>query len=175
MTQFAELESTTDERRGYRAGEGGHVRTQAEHPPGGEGLALALRLDGRSRSDDDGVPDEVTGRLADEHLVLLGGLLEPRGDVDRIACRELLVGEALPEITSPVLTPIRVAMRTPYSRSRSALTRSRPSRISSAARTARSASSSWTAGTPNTATIASPMNFSTVPPCRSSVACIVSK
>ena len=39
--------------------------------------------------------------------------------------------------------------------------------ISPAARTARSASSSWSTGTPNTATTASPMNFSTVPPCRS--------
>ena len=80
-----------------------------------------------------------------------------------------------PTITSPVLTPVRVAIRMPYSRARSSFTRSRASRISNAARTARSASSSWTAGTPNTATIASPMNFSTVPPCRSSVACIASK
>jgi len=37
------------------------------------------------------------------------------------------------------------------------------SRIRSAARTARSASSSWMAGTPKTASIASPANFSTVP------------
>ena len=36
--------------------------------------------------------------------------------------------------------------------------------ISSAARTARSGSSSWVAGTPKTASIASPANFSTVPP-----------
>ena len=35
--------------------------------------------------------------------------------------------------------------------------------ISRAARTARSASSSWMAGTPKTASIASPANFSTVP------------
>ena len=41
------------------------------------------------------------------------------------------------------------------------------SRISSAARTARSASSSCTTGIPNTATRASPITFSTVPPCRS--------
>ena len=38
------------------------------------------------------------------------------------------------------------------------------SRIAIAARTARSASSSCTTGAPNTATTASPMNFSTVPP-----------
>ena len=36
--------------------------------------------------------------------------------------------------------------------------------MSFAALTARSASSSWASGMPNTATIASPMNFSIVPP-----------
>ena len=41
------------------------------------------------------------------------------------------------------------------------------SRISTAARTARRASSSCTAGNPNTAITASPMNFSTTPPWRS--------
>src|SRR5580658_1308498 len=39
------------------------------------------------------------------------------------------------------------------------------SRNPMAARTARSASSSWRTGTPKTAMTASPMNFSTVPPC----------
>jgi hypothetical protein len=42
------------------------------------------------------------------------------------------------------------------------------SRIASAARTARSGSSSWEAGAPNSAITASPMNFSTVPPNRTS-------
>ena len=45
----------------------------------------------------------------------------------------------------------------------------------SAARAPRSASSSWTVGTPNTAITASPMNFSTVAPCRSSTVREVSK
>ena len=47
--------------------------------------------------------------------------------------------------------------------------RSNPSRIARAARTARSASSSRATGAPNTATTASPMNFSTVPPKRSAL------
>ena len=42
------------------------------------------------------------------------------------------------------------------------------SRIASAARTARSGSSSCATGAPKTAITASPMNFSTVPPKRSS-------
>ena len=47
--------------------------------------------------------------------------------------------------------------------------------MSEAARTARRASSSWSCGIPNTAITASPMNFSTVPPWRSSTARISSK
>ena len=57
--------------------------------------------------------------------------------------------------TSPVFTPMRAWM-SPIART--------ASRISSAARTARRASSSWTTGIPNTATSASPITFSTVPP-----------
>ena len=72
-----------------------------------------------------------------------------------------------PATTSPVLTPIR----RPTSLSCRAPTRSandgKASRIASAARTARSASSSCACGTPKTARIASPMNFSVTPPCRS--------
>jgi hypothetical protein len=44
------------------------------------------------------------------------------------------------------------------------------SRIANAARSARSGSSSFAIGAPKTATTASPMNFSTVPPKRSSSA-----
>ena len=80
-----------------------------------------------------------------------------------------------PATTSPVFTPIRAASETPWSRSSSLLRTSRASRISAAARTARRASSSWIAGTPNTAITASPMNFSTVPPWRSSAARISAK
>ena len=47
--------------------------------------------------------------------------------------------------------------------------------MSAAARTARSASSSCSCGMPNTAITASPMNFSTEPPWRSSAVRIASK
>jgi hypothetical protein len=49
---------------------------------------------------------------------------------------------------------------------------SRRPRDTRAARHARSASSSCAAGTPNTAITASPMNFSTEPPCDSTIAFI---
>ena len=68
-----------------------------------------------------------------------------------------------PRLTSasPVLTAIRTC---------SASCSCAQSRIASAARTARSGSSSWAVGAPKTAITASPMNFSTVPPWRSSSA-----
>jgi len=72
---------------------------------------------------------------------------------------------SVPVTTSPVLTPMRP--RTPSS--------GNASRISTAARHARNASSSCTTGTPNTAITASPMNFSTLPPCRSTISFIRSK
>ena len=76
--------------------------------------------------------------------------------------------EASPATTSPVLTPIRSAIRVPKRRSSSSFRAPRRACISSAARHARSASSSCASGTPKTASTASPTNFSTVPPCRSS-------
>jgi hypothetical protein len=72
---------------------------------------------------------------------------------------------SVPVSTSPVLTPIRPS--TPSS--------GNASRISTAARHALSASSSCATGTPNTAITASPMNFSTVPPCDSTISFIRSK
>jgi hypothetical protein len=71
----------------------------------------------------------------------------------------------VPVTTSPVMRPIRP--RHPIS--------GKASRISRAARTARNASSSCTTGTPKTAITASPMNFSTDPPWRSTIAFMRSK
>ena len=95
IAQLAELAAATDEGRRDRPGEGGHVRAQAEQPPGNERPALALRLDLAGGLRRDGLPDEVVGRLAEEHLARLGGLLESRSHVDGIARRELLVGHGL--------------------------------------------------------------------------------
>ena len=72
---------------------------------------------------------------------------------------------AVPVTTSPVFTPIRPTI--PSS--------GHDSRISMAALHALSASSSCESGTPNTAITASPMNFSTVPSCDSTIPCIRSK
>ena len=64
---------------------------------------------------------------------------------------------------SPVFTPTRNRSGAPPIASNS----SAASTIRNPARTARSGSSSCAAGTPNTPTTASPMNFSTTPPCAS--------
>ena len=66
---------------------------------------------------------------------------------------------------TPLFTPIRMCSSLPMSAAFSSSTRDRTAR---AARTARSGSSSWATGAPKIATTASPMNFSTVPPYRSS-------
>ena len=64
---------------------------------------------------------------------------------------------------SPVSSPARACSPCSGSSAATAATSSRP------ARTARSASSSWAVGAPHTAITASPMNFSMVPPWRSTI------
>lgn len=82
---------------------------------------------------------------------------------ETIACRCV----AEPVTACPVLIPIRISSRTPTASSRRALNPVSASRIARAAEAALRASSSRTVGTPKTAITASPMNFSTVPPCSS--------
>ena len=53
---------------------------------------LALRLERGRRLDLDGVAHQPVGRLAEQDLARLGRLLEPRGDVDRVAGRQPLLG-----------------------------------------------------------------------------------
>ena len=95
IAQVREFAAATDEGRRDRAGEGRHVRTQAEQPPGNERPALALRLDLTRLLRRDGFADQVVGRLAEEHLAGLGSLLESRGHVHGVAGRQLLVGDRL--------------------------------------------------------------------------------
>ena len=71
-----------------------------------------------------------------------------------------------PAMTSPVFTPMRARILIPQVRSNSSFSSWSAPRISTPARTARRASSSCNRGMPNTAMMASPMNFSVVPPWR---------
>ena len=61
------------------------VRAHLEQPESSQGLGLALRRDRRDRLDLDGVPHQPVGLLAEQHLARGGRLLEPGGDVDRVA------------------------------------------------------------------------------------------
>ena len=82
---------------------------------------------------------------------------------------------ASPNTTSPVAIPVRTTSRTPQVSSSRSLRMARARCVSAAASTARSASSSWRTGSPKTATMASPMIFSIVPPWDSKTARISSK
>ena len=95
LAELAELFATTDERRADGARKGRHVGMNAQQPPRGERLTLALRHDTAGRLDNDGVPDKAIGPLADEHLALLCSLLEPRRHIDGIARRKLLIRGAV--------------------------------------------------------------------------------
>ena len=83
----------------------------------------------------------------------------------------------MPWPSAPTVTaasPVSTAARAWSGTSPSAMELT-PATIARAERTARSASSSWAVGAPHTAITASPMNFSIVPPCPSTIRRATSK
>ena len=131
-------------------------------------LSLPLQLERLDGVDRDGVSNEREGLGADQDLSGRSRLLESRGHVDRITRNERL---ALAGYDLARVDPVRNESATESSSPR-AVSRSR---ISATARTARRASSSCATGMPKTAIAASPMNFSIVPPWRSTISRISSK
>ena len=119
----------------------------------------------RRGSSRDGVADEPLRRLADQNLAGRGRLLQPLRGVDRVAGGERRRASPVDHLAG-VDRRSGSASRAP-ARARARRSAAPRPRISSAARTARSASSSCARGRPKTAITASPMNFSTVPPWRS--------
>ncbi len=69
---------------------GGSFRLDVGEAVGRQRFGLAFQLERRDWLGGDCVPDEPEGRLADQDLARGGGLLEPGGDVDRIARDERL-------------------------------------------------------------------------------------
>jgi hypothetical protein len=108
------------------------------------------------------VSDEPVRRVAEQDLPRLGDLLESRGDLHCIARREALGGSGHDHARTHTDAGLNSEC-------------GRAFRISIADRQARSASSSCAAGMPKTAITASRMNFSTVPPCASTIPFIRSK
>ena len=96
----------------------------AQQPVGGNRLGLALQLEGLDRLDVGCVANERERRLADQHVARLRRLLQPSGDVDRIARREPLL--ASPSPPRPVMT--RSVPASPSSGKRIAHLRRRPHR-----------------------------------------------
>ena len=73
------------------------------------GSAFPFSESGATRSTSTASLRKPTGLLADQDLARLRGLLQPGGDVDRVAGREPLLRS--PATTSPVLTPVRSSQR----------------------------------------------------------------
>ena len=65
--------------------------TDTHEPVGGNRLGLALQLERLDQLDLDRVPHERERRLTEQHLARLRGLLQPSGNVDRVAGREPLL------------------------------------------------------------------------------------
>ena len=134
----------------------------AQQPVGGNRLGLALQLERLDRLDLDRLAYERERRLPDQHLARLRRLLQPSGDVDRIAGREPLLRsrhhlarhDADPPLQPELGQRVPHLDRRPHGAQRVVLVHT---------------------GTPNTAITASPMNFSTLPPWRSTIAFIRSK
>ena len=139
-------------------------RARRDRLPDGDRLGLALRLD-RARRPRSRWRDRVARYVVSSVMTpLTGAALCSRAAVFTTspdAMPSPASGRASSDTSaSPVVIPTR-------SSSPSSIAKSR---IASAARTARSGSSSCAVGAPNSAMTASPMNFSTVPPWRSSSA-----
>ena len=130
------------------------------------GALLPFASTGGSGLEPRGVADEPLGHRADQDVAAAGRLLEPFRGVDRVAGgeRRRIVARHHLAGVDPDADP---QLGHPARPSSEAFSRSTAFCMSSAARTARSASSSCARGRPKTAITASPMNFSTVPPWRS--------
>ena len=163
-----ELALAPDERR---APDLAHVDAEARPSPRSAsqtrtGSALPLASTGAASRVLDRALGRAVRRLVDEDAVHRRGRLQPRRRVDDVAR-----GHALARLRPRIERDERLAGRDRRSGPRaSPSSASAHSRIASAARTARSGSSSCATGAPKSAMTASPMNFSTVPPKRSSSA-----
>ena len=165
----------TDERRaGAR-----HARlspSMRHEPIRGHGLGLALEVERGHELDFDLVSREPVRQVAEDDLAAPRGLLQPGGRVHRIAGdhplrRDGVAGDDLAAVDPDVVAELEAE------RPSGSLGSARPA--PSACRRLRGSRGLHRPragpGRPNTAITASPMNFSTVPPCRSSAARMPSK
>lgn len=166
--QGRELLRPADEGSVEAAGEGGRAREHLQEAKRADRPRLPLQLERPERLCPHRIPDQRKGRLPDDGLARCGGLLKPRGDIHGVPRGEGLPLSGVAGHDVAGVDAVRRAITTPSSRSSASLSAAIRSCSSLAARTALRASSSRSVGMPKTAITASPMNFSTVPPWRSS-------
>ena len=163
-----ELLVTADEPRRPARAQAAADRTPSSRNAG-IGSDLPLSSSGSTASSSVDVRDQLAGERPDQHLVRAGGLLEARGDVDGVAgdeplprgrvARDDLAGvDAGAVLERDAEARVELGVQRPRARPASRRRRAPPAR-----RRPRAG-----CGRPNTAITASPMNFSTVPPWRSS-------
>jgi hypothetical protein len=82
----------TNERGVQAPEESRSAQRDLDETEGGDPLRLALEVERLDRLDSNGMADEPVGLLSDQDLVWPGRLLQPRGDVDRVARDHRLAG-----------------------------------------------------------------------------------
>ena len=166
--QEVELALAADQRRVHPRQPARHgVRRLTEQEEGAHGLLPAAQLLFAEVVEDE-AGSGAGGALGDDRLAGLGELLEPGGGVDGGAGDDRLAGRRVERRDGFAgVDPGADLHGDPVVCSRLAFRSTSRARIASAARSARAGSSSCAFGTPNTAITASPMYFSTVPPCAS--------
>jgi hypothetical protein len=114
------------------------LREYLDQPVGRDAILLAAQFERVDLLGLDGIADEAVRRRAEQDLIG-----SSRADTFTVSpVTSLCPADGSPATTSPVLTPVRMASRTPWSRSRPSFRSASDSRIAAAARTARRASSS---------------------------------
>ena len=161
-----QLSASADERSVEPSLETRSVGANAEQPVGDERLRLALGFDRLDRLELQRSFGELPRGVPDEDVARLRRLFESRGDADRITCRKCaaLAGHDLagvdphPDLQLDAELALKISVEA----------------AELVAQLVRGAGGSQrivlvdAAGIPKTAMTASPMNFSTLPPCRSS-------
>ena len=106
--ELGELVLAADERRVEAARDELGALDEPVEAEGGDRLRLALGVERLDRLGPDRVADEPVGRLAEQRLARRGALLQPGGDVDRVAGGErvALAGDDLARVDAdPALDP----------------------------------------------------------------------
>ena len=110
VLERGQLLLAADDRRVQTTLEPGCVRSDVAQAPGRAPAPPDLSRDRHDEFRVHGASHQPIGGFAEQDLTCGRMLLEPGRDVDRVSGHEPLIGLASPATTSPVLTPIRLAI-----------------------------------------------------------------